>query len=788
MKHIILLICCVLLLPACTDTTSRCVTVTFRVALERGIRADRVFLSGSSDALGRWKPDSFVLTNVSDSVWTGSLTCTEGEELVFKVNAGSWWEEAVDSTHHRFENILLHAARDTTVTIRVFGWLHEITNGKMLLSSEMFTSDKPAVLLDNQWRYRPGDSPSWAAEAFDDDAWATADTYMRWLGDSAGVAGSVGWFRFHAVVDSSLWNRTLALSIGQLGASDVYYNGTLLYSFGEIGDAGVPYGPSQNRLWKALRIEPKRDQVIAVRYANREWKEHLRLGFSPGFVVYIRDMNTVLTQLPAQLQSTSARQMVFTTIPFILFILHLIIYAFYPVRRENLFYAISLLGFAGITYFGYERFIATDPDDIILFYRLNCLSMPVAIFFGMLTGYAAGAMVLPKRWRLFCVLFIAACAVAFIDPIGLSPTANYAFFGVTILDLILSMRHDRSSSAQKGEAIILSGFIVLIVFVVIQLLVDFGLIPAPFGDRQMFVYGLIAFTVAMSLYLSLNFAAVNKDLLVQLETVKELSEQAIEQEKVTAKLELESRLREAENDRKTRELESARTLQLSLLPKEVPSHNRLGIGCYMRTATEVGGDYYDFFPGPDGAMTAVIGDATGHGLKAGMMVILSKGLFTMLSGEADLLTIMREANRSIKTMNLNQLTMCMSIARISGSTLTYSSAGIPPLLIYRKETRAVEHIVLKAMPLGAFYDFPYASIVSPVHPGDILLMMTDGLSELFDAAHDTYGIDRVADVLAEAGDRSAEEIVRIIAERSAQWAGTAPLADDLTIVAVKVLA
>ncbi|MDX1700661.1 MAG: two-component regulator propeller domain-containing protein, partial [Melioribacteraceae bacterium] len=84
---------------------------------------------------------------------------------------------------------------------------------------------------------------------------------------------------------------------------------------------------------------------------------------------------------------------------------------------------------------------------------------------------------------------------------------------------------------------------------------------------------------------------------------------------------------QAENERKTKELEEARKLQLSMLPKEIPQLPNLDIAVYMKTATEVGGDYYDFHLHSDGTLTVVLGDATGHGMQSGMMVSIMKSLF-----------------------------------------------------------------------------------------------------------------------------------------------------------------
>jgi len=101
----------------------------------------------------------------------------------------------------------------------------------------------------------------------------------------------------------------------------------------------------------------------------------------------------------------------------------------------------------------------------------------------------------------------------------------------------------------------------------------------------------------------------------------------------------------------------------------------------------------------------VVGDATGHGLKAGNMVTATKGLLIMLSNQENVEDILISANSAIKRMNLPMITMCLAVARIRGNTLWYSSAGMPPLLVYRAKTGQCEQHVLKAMPLGAVEQF-----------------------------------------------------------------------------------
>ena len=108
----------------------------------------------------------------------------------------------------------------------------------------------------------------------------------------------------------------------------------------------------------------------------------------------------------------------------------------------------------------------------------------------------------------------------------------------------------------------------------------------------------------------------------------------LSKEKAAAELReanLRAQLAEAESARKTRELDEARNLQLSMLPKQLPKLPHLDIAVYMKTATEVGGDYYDFHVHADGTLTVILGDATGHGMMSGMMVSIMKSLFMFSS-------------------------------------------------------------------------------------------------------------------------------------------------------------
>jgi serine phosphatase RsbU (regulator of sigma subunit) len=248
---------------------------------------------------------------------------------------------------------------------------------------------------------------------------------------------------------------------------------------------------------------------------------------------------------------------------------------------------------------------------------------------------------------------------------------------------------------------------------------------------------------------------------------------------------LQHELLEAENERKTCELEEARQFQFSLLPKELPDHPGIEIAVFMRTATEVGGDYYDFKQAADGTLTAVIGDATGHGARAGTMVTVLKSLFTAWSGREGLADFLVEAAVSIKNMHLGRMAMAFALARITGTRLEVSSAGMPPLLICRGGGR-VEELALSGLPLGGMAASRYEERTADLAPGDSILLMSDGFPELPNAAGEPIGYERVHQLFAAACGGSPQEIIHGLARFAAEWHPEAEPADDITFVVLRL--
>jgi serine phosphatase RsbU (regulator of sigma subunit) len=289
----------------------------------------------------------------------------------------------------------------------------------------------------------------------------------------------------------------------------------------------------------------------------------------------------------------------------------------------------------------------------------------------------------------------------------------------------------------------------------------------------------------MSIYLAYQYSRTNKDLKNQLIQVKVLSEKNLLQERKAKQREIEKSLLEAENSRKSRELEEARKLQMSMLPQKIPENDFCDIEVFMKPATEVGGDYYDFHLGRDGALTVVIGDATGHGMNAGTMVTAIKSLFGTYDESVKITTFLKNCSKIIKGMNLGHLFMAMMMLKIKKNSITASAAGMPPALLFRKKIQTIEEIRLKGPPLGALSKYSFKQTEINFRSGDLLLLMSDGFVELFNQNDEMLGIDRVKKIFREAVTNSAGKIIESMNEAGTKWRQGRGQEDDMTFILLK---
>jgi sigma-B regulation protein RsbU (phosphoserine phosphatase) len=247
------------------------------------------------------------------------------------------------------------------------------------------------------------------------------------------------------------------------------------------------------------------------------------------------------------------------------------------------------------------------------------------------------------------------------------------------------------------------------------------------------------------------------------------------------------RIRQIEEERKNKELKAASDLQQSLLPKENPKRSDLDIATFIRSSTEVGGDYYDFDLQENGTLVSFCGDATGHGVSSGMMVSITKAGLKGIGKDSPNI-ILQKLNKVVKEVDLSTLRMSLNIVEISDKELNMSSAAMPPIYLYKASSNTVEELMQSGLPLGGLKDETFDQLTRSFESGDVLIQLSDGLPEAPNAKGELYDYDRLKSLIQSSGQLSAQQIIDVLIESVDQWLEGNRNPDDITLVVTKKIA
>ena len=244
------------------------------------------------------------------------------------------------------------------------------------------------------------------------------------------------------------------------------------------------------------------------------------------------------------------------------------------------------------------------------------------------------------------------------------------------------------------------------------------------------------------------------------------------------------RIRQIEEERKNKELKAASDLQQSLLPKKNPKRPDLDIATFIRSSTEVGGDYYDFNLQEDGTLVSICGDATGHGVTSGMMVSITKAGLKGI-GKDSPNSILQKLNNVVKDVDLGTLRMSLNIAEITQNEVYLSSAAMPPIYLYKASSSTVEELMQSGLPLGGLKNETFDQLTRSFESGDVLIQLSDGLPEAPNANGELYDYDRLKSIIQASGQLSAQQIIDVLIESVDQWLEGNRNPDDITLVVIK---
>ncbi len=240
----------------------------------------------------------------------------------------------------------------------------------------------------------------------------------------------------------------------------------------------------------------------------------------------------------------------------------------------------------------------------------------------------------------------------------------------------------------------------------------------------------------------------------------------------------------------THEMEIAKQIQMSLLPEAPPLLQGVQIASLSIAADHVGGDYYDFFVTDDRIIDTVIADVSGHNVGAALIMVETRSVLRAQINTSNSPGIVLANLNSLLMSDLSRAELFISMFYIKYDTftqwLTYSSAGHNTPVLYRISDAQCMTLDAEGMILGVKSDVIFEDKSILLDPGDILLLYTDGLTETADSEGNMYGIERLSMILSTIHDEPLQSIIDTIYREVINFAGGVAIADDISIVALRV--
>jgi phosphoserine phosphatase RsbU/P len=245
-----------------------------------------------------------------------------------------------------------------------------------------------------------------------------------------------------------------------------------------------------------------------------------------------------------------------------------------------------------------------------------------------------------------------------------------------------------------------------------------------------------------------------------------------------------------EKGRMERELQVARELQASLLPRETPQVSGWGFAAWWRPALEVAGDYYDFIPLTGGQIGLLIADVSDKGMPSALFMGLTRSIVRASVGHAPSPAAdVAHANRLICADASGGMFVTLFYAQLDprAGEFTYVNAGHNPPLFYHTGQEQGTKLVRTGMALGVVPDTPFEQGTVYLDPGDLVVLYTDGIVDAVNAQGQRFGMERLDRTLAEHSRRPTADILAALEGAIAGFTGAAAQFDDIAVVMVKRL-
>jgi len=627
---------------------------------------------------------------------------------------------------------------------------------------------KGVVALDGTWQFHLGDDPRWADPSFNDSDWEPIEVDGPWGAQSHPSYAGFAWYRRHIEIQPTAeathdyriliphaedayevyWNGNLAGTYGKLPPNPSWYYGTFPKSFPLRGST---YGVLAIRVWKAPleAFSAAESGGIYLPPLVGE-QESIELHENAAIWTYIREdlfdyslilLRAFVTVLCLMLWSRNRQEQLFiyvavlTAIPVALEILErlfLIPFSYGLARFLNqplyVLYHVSL-------WFLLVWLLRINDNRAVHWWTRVLAYFTLAA--GTADGFLAlmwGSATISMQWADgFLTTFILLVEVFpfVLVGVGLRRKLDVSRWVVAITALVLQTLDTVADASALGRR-----------FAHWTLFSD--LIDTPLFTIQGVQFRAEKVT-SIALFAAIIYAVYHY---------------ALEQQARQSVLE--------------QEIQSAREIQQMLIPEALPSLKGYAVTSAYQPALEVGGDFFQMLPKPDGSTIVALGDVSGKGLKAAMNVSMIVGVLRALAeAHANPGDIMKKLNRCLCGRLQGGFTTCLILRLDTDGTVIFANAGHLPPFLNRKE------IMLEgSLPLGVVNSVYYGEEAIRLKPGDYLSLYTDGLLEARNSAGELFGFERLHSLISK----------RPSAQEAMEAAVTFGQDDDITVLTLTRLA
>ncbi|MCE7065199.1 ATP-binding protein [Dyadobacter sp. CY326] len=387
------------------------------------------------------------------------------------------------------------------------------------------------LLLDKGWRFQAGDEPDWARPEYNDRDWLPINPTLDIYKVQPIWKAPICWFRLHFSVTDSLSRKSLALLIEQTGASEIYFNGRLLLRVGKVSP--LPSHVQAETLPDQLLPLPLTaggDQVLAVRFALQRNIPYIQMLGRGNPVLRLKVQEVRAASQALQVNNNKGFDWFRAGIFFMLAILHLAFFWFYPAQRANLYFFVYafLVALSTVAGIQAEQAYLVESKMYLLILRLTTGILPNTYFF-LLALYSLFGF---RRGIIFWFLS-AGMLVLFLLKLSYQDDYLKNFLFVLAVSLeSMRLAYLAIEKKQRGAKLILWGATSFLVFFCLFRLVVYGYLPAPVIYQDwLFNISFISLPVAVSLVLAKDFAFINRTLGAKEREVEQLSQNVLIQQR-----------------------------------------------------------------------------------------------------------------------------------------------------------------------------------------------------------------------------------------------------------------